>query len=73
VVAKAGQGNKRDPILDDSVDVLPRIGPETVTKLKDLAAVATTQGHSIPFTDITTGNPILWDIAVMRTGITNFT
>lgn len=57
VVEKAGAGNKGTPMLDDPVNVLPGIGPETLQKLMDVGATAAAKGHSVPFGRISTGMP----------------
>eukprot|EP00884_Botryococcus_braunii_P004322 jgi/Botrbrau1/13891/Bobra.0056s0120.1 len=54
VVEKAGAGNKGTPMLDDPVNVLPGIGPETLQKLMDVGATAAAKGHSVPFARIST-------------------
>eukprot|EP00884_Botryococcus_braunii_P015221 jgi/Botrbrau1/2382/Bobra.0395s0014.1 len=54
VVDKAGEGKAEKPLLDDPVHLLAGIGPETVNKLKDLAAQTKDKDIQLPFARIET-------------------
>lgn len=55
VVEKAGVGNKKNPTVDDPVNVLPGIGSETLSKLMDMRGTASRRGLQVPFDRIATG------------------
>ncbi len=59
VVEKAGVGNKKNPTLDDPVNVLPGIGSETLSKLMDMRATASKRGLLVPFERIATGSALV--------------
>ncbi len=52
---KAGEGKADKPLLDDPVHLLAGVGPETVTKLREIGAAARAKNIIIPFEKIETG------------------
>lgn len=69
VVDKAGEGKAEKPLLDDPVHLLAGIGPETVNKLKDLAAQTKDKDIQLPFTKIETGRYFACGLFIMMIGV----
>ncbi len=63
VVDKAGEAKSAKALLDDPVHSVPGIGPETLTKLRNIGEHAEARGLFLPFSTIETGELFLFTTA----------